>query len=514
MKTRLFFISFMAYCQITSAQISVFSEIAGLKSGEHLVGIKRMVVKDYGRWSGEKTDFRQNKITTDAGFSITLMVWYPAVGGSYKASQYVNYTDTEIMTQANIDTLSSQQKIDLQKKILSYLSPEDAQKVIDKFSTSSIYNVKPKAGKYPLVLSISTSPGFNEYLASLGYVVVRMQSSPSDRANLANRALGYYEDITNVLFIKNYVATNFKNVDIEKTALIGFSYYGSVMQLVQMRSAAIDAVISLDGTEAWNSYKDMISQNIYFKPQLALSPILRFHNAGHPEVNWDYFYKQAVNADQWLLSMQGITHSDAGDLDFSNAYDKIIDDTTDENKVAKQRAMWLSAKYFLNYYLKDDRVSVDALNDMLQQNKAGDIVFTKKASAPIREPSNIEMSAAMDSHGIAGLKNIRQLMADSAHLLTVTKLYNFSYTYRFSDRKRAIDVMRYAVEIYPQSLLAKYWLAMNYSQDNQFSNAVSTGEEALNKYDMKQEPNDMSAQQYQYLKQMVASWKTRITNTP
>lgn len=502
------FICLFAIIETTQAQFGTNTNQLERKFD---VGFIRQVVYDYTRSGRERINFLLNDFNskqTDR-LPITLHIWYPSVQKEDHASKRLPYVDFQLMQDYDIDTLTVDERDLLRKDYFSWADSAYVQKMIDSITTNAIYKATPLKGKYPLVLSFSTNPGMNEYLASLGYVVVRIHYSYSDRtASVTNKNREMNEDVATVHFVKNYITSNFNTADTDRTALIGFSYYGSIMQLVQMSSSVYRAIVSLDGVEAWANARDRITRNDHFLPEMAFSPILRIHNQNAPNIDWDYFYKKAVNCDQWVISFDKITHGNTTNPDLSIEIEKITTGQTNKTLKAKQELMWHSIGHFLNRYIKNDHEGEKFLIELLSK-KMEETSVTFKQKASVKIPSAQEMKMVFEATGLNGLKEMQVQMNDSAHLLSVLVLYNLAQLYRFTDPAKQLELMNFAMSLYPQSLFAKYIVALYHSQAGRFEQAISLAKRALQMANSNTQ-SDLNSRQLDQLKTWLLDWEERI----
>lgn len=502
---------FLILTVLNNAKTLQAQENSTVSKGTPVVGFIRQVVYDYSRSTRERIDYRLNDIDSKESnrLPITLHIWYPAVRKKYRPIDRLRYVDFQLMQDYDIDTLPTSKKDSLRKVYFNWVDSIHVQKVANSITTNTFYKATAIKGRYPLILSISTNPGMNEYLASLGYIVVRIQYAYSDRtASVVNKDRELNEDIATVHFVKNYMANNFATADPNRTALIGSSYYGSIMQLVQMSSAGYDALVSLDGVEAWTNSKDRMIRNDYFLPEMALAPILRIHNQNAPNVDWDYFYKKASNCDQWVLSFDKITHGNTTNADLSIEIEKLTTGRANTKLKAKQILMWRSIGHFLNRYIKNDPKGAEFLTNLLSE-KHEETTVTFKPKATVKTPSIQEMKLLFERNGLSGLQNIRTQMKDSAHLISVLILYNLSQLYRFTSPSRQIELMSFAMKLHPQSAFAKYIVALYHSQGGRFEQAIALAKEVLQIIDSGV-LNDLNARQSDQVKIWLVDWEERL----
>ena len=120
-----------------------------------------------------------------------------------------------------------------------------------------------------------------EYLASNGFVVI---SSPSRGTNTRWLEGGTTKDMEtqsrDVEFLLKEI-NKYKNIDIDRIALMGFSFGGLSNAITVMKNKSISAIVSLDGTERYNY--TILEKSPYFNLDSFTIPYIHFAQKEIPE---------------------------------------------------------------------------------------------------------------------------------------------------------------------------------------------------------------------------------------
>jgi dienelactone hydrolase len=173
----------------------------------------------------------------------------------------------------------------------------------------------PAKGPFPLVIY---APGYGaiplthtptaEYLASHGYVVALSPSQGDSPAGMTFDVAGQEQQIRDIEFTLGALR-NRPTIDSSKIALIGFSFGGGAAVVAAMRNLDIRAVVSLDGTVAFDHTVDILRQATGYDPAKFRSPLLVLKAEGDPEEDLSIVRSLAVS-DRVVIRFRGVEHHD------------------------------------------------------------------------------------------------------------------------------------------------------------------------------------------------------------
>ena len=151
--------------------------------------------------------------------------------------------------------------------------------------TASFLNAAPVAGKFPLLLYLSSYNGMSyeniplfEELARHGYVVVSISSVGRYPGNMSTKYPDVAEQVKDAEFAINYLAK--KGADTSQIGLVGYSYGGIAAVMLAARHASVKGILSLDGSEKHYYGKnqaedldfDQLRHSLYWKPSAMNAP--------------------------------------------------------------------------------------------------------------------------------------------------------------------------------------------------------------------------------------------------
>jgi len=222
-----------------------------LNNGKYKVGFKHYTIIDSTRTYQIKNDFNNQFINRP----ISISIWYPATTEKNTSKQL-----------AVLDYLEVLKEEEEWEHLPNYFlldwfyyknTPENKAHLSEKvgaFSNSTFLDEKFPVVVYAPSYQRSSIENFTlfEYLASNGFVVI---SSPSRGTETRWLEGGTAKDMETQsrdteLLLKEI--TKYKNIDVERIALMGFSFGGLSNTITAMKNKNISAIVSLDGAERYN----------------------------------------------------------------------------------------------------------------------------------------------------------------------------------------------------------------------------------------------------------------------
>lgn len=337
----------------------------------HLTGFKTLLLADNSR------QFKFKEQTQSVNRPIRLFVWYPAVNHKNKQfSTFADYVYTSSLTKEP-NQLTNLEKDELEKKLVktlefSEVSTEQVAALM-KAQTTSISNVSEKKGKFPLIVLGNVGEGFYysataEFLAANGFVVV---SLPSLGANEGERC-GFDLNCLKLQQADMESAINrlktFPNVDTTKIGLIAWSFSGLAVAHLSLQNQAVKIAVSLDAATGYQYGKDILDQSKELELSKTNTPFLHFHGLGgeaRVPKNFDFF-NAYQSKEKRLVTFKNLQHSD-----FVSLYGNAVRFAKNENDTKATSAIrWVNliTLDFLNAHLKNDRKSLQSLNDALKND--------------------------------------------------------------------------------------------------------------------------------------------------
>lgn len=342
----------------------------GLENGPYQVGFKHYTTFDSSRTYSNFYDFSTRKTARP----IPISVWYPSesVEGS-KVLDVLEYMKV-LSEEEEWEHLPDDQILNW----FYYSNSLENQKHLEEI-TSAFPNTPFRKGKFPLIIYASSFQASSienfalfEYLSSHGFVVI---SSPS-RGTLTRWFTGNFPmeietQARDVEFLMNE-ANKIPNADLDKTALMGFSFGGLANIVVQNRNDRIKAVVSLDGTERYQY--QLLDKSPFFSPDKLDVPYIHFAQKNipdqvlkedeiDPELNTIFqLYDSLTRSEAYQLKMHNLSHSYFSALGVLFENRDVRQDKSDLEIMESYR---LVSKYVLNFLrstLQKDRTATEFLS--------------------------------------------------------------------------------------------------------------------------------------------------------
>ncbi|SHO59618.1 tetratricopeptide repeat protein [Algoriphagus zhangzhouensis] len=354
MKLKVFVILSLIFGNVFLASSQTSLPEIDIENGPNPVGFKHYATFDSSRTYSKFYDFSTRKTARP----IPISIWYPAesIDGS-EALDILDYM--RILTQEEEwEHLPDDQILNW----FYYSNTPENQKHLEEI-TSAFPNAPFRKGKFPLIIYASSFQASSienfalfEYLASHGFVVI---SSPSrgtkTRWFTGNFPMEIETQVRDVEFLMNE-ANKIANADLDKIALMGFSFGGLANIIVQNRNDRVKAVVSLDGTERYQY--QLLEKSPFFNPDKVDVPYIHFAQKDFPdqvlkedeidpELNSIFqLYDSLTRSEAYQLKMNNLSHSYFSTLGvlFENR-----DLRQDKSDLEIMESYQLVSKYVLNF---------------------------------------------------------------------------------------------------------------------------------------------------------------------
>jgi len=176
----------------------------------------------------------------------------------------------------------------------------------------------PLKPKFPLIIvaqgnfhSAHHQSFLCEFLASNGYVVVtnpsqtRISGPLTDNSQAVESADEQVQDME--FTIKSLLS--FTNIDFNKIALIGHSFGGRSILLLQMKNKNIRCLVSLDGGLGLNTAIEDIKSSTFYNPEKMNVPLLHFYEDSEEFVKPDFSLIDSFNdSKRFLIKIMDMQH--------------------------------------------------------------------------------------------------------------------------------------------------------------------------------------------------------------
>lgn len=342
----------------------------GLQKGLYLVGFKHYSIVDSSRTYSKFYDFSTQKIAR----IIPISIWYPAE--SVEISKALNVLDyMRVLSQEEEwEHLPDDQILNW----FYYSNTTENQDHLEQI-TSAFAHAPFRKGTFPLIIYASSFQASSienfalfEYLASHGFVVISSPSRGTEtRWFTGNLPMEIETQARDVEFLLNE-ANKIPNADLDKTALMGFSFAGLANIVVQNRNDRVKAVVSLDGTERYQY--QLLDKSPFFSPDKLDVPYIHFAQKNipdqvlkedeiDPQLNTIFqLYDSLTRSEAYQLKMHNLSHSYFSTLGVLFENRDVRQDKSDLEIMESYR---LVSKYVLNFLsstLQKDRTATEFLS--------------------------------------------------------------------------------------------------------------------------------------------------------
>lgn len=183
-----------------------------------------------------------------------MLLWYPAQGGGSR-TRYVDYVATEA-TEDLFERSPAELNAFLEKQAgvaAARIGAERAQVLLSQ-DMGARREARALTGRFPVVLygpgvggAAHEAADLAEVLASHGYVVLASRSRGAHTRLMTSDRTGIEAQVRDYQFLMAY-ARSLPQADLERVALVGWSWGGMTNVFAAERDSRVRALVSLDGT--------------------------------------------------------------------------------------------------------------------------------------------------------------------------------------------------------------------------------------------------------------------------
>jgi len=282
-----------------------------LDKGNYDVGFKVLSLYDSTRTINNQKSYRP----------IQLSIWYPAQDS--QNPEPMIYKDYFLLSATEIDFEVSDALKDssiAEYKNLLLQNGVNADAFEEWFDNQMIANKNaiPIENKFPLVVvaqgnyhSAHHQSFLCEFLASNGYVVVttpsqtRISGLMTDNSQAVESAGDQVKDMEFAI----HSIRNFNNIDFNNIALLGHSFGGRSILLLQMKNENVKCLISLDGGLGLNTAIEDIKKSPEFNSEKMNVPLLHIYEDNEEFIKPDFTLIDSFNHSEiFLIKINDIHH--------------------------------------------------------------------------------------------------------------------------------------------------------------------------------------------------------------
>lgn len=466
----------------------------GLEAGKYKVGFKHYTINDSTRTYRIHNEFNNQLIARP----IPISIWYPATIADSKPEQLtvLNYLEV-LKEEEEWKNLPNYFLLDW----FPYLwnTPENKAHLSEKANAFS--NPTLLVGKFPVVVyapsyqasSIENFALF-EYLASNGFVVISSPSRGTDTRWLEGGTTRDMETQSrDVEFLLKEIH-RYENIDLEKVALMGFSFGGLSNAITVMKNKAISAIVSLDGTERYNY--SVLEKSPYFNLDKFSIPYIHFAQKEIPkevlttdkipeDLNYKFqLYDSLENSNIYRYRFHDLTHSYFSSFGVLFANRDKRQDKSDVKIMASYNLLCQYTLHFLNATLKNEKKAIDFIENKPVTNGFFDSLISKESKQAIKKDFTYrdfnDLAFKQDYQDLIPLYT--KTISDYPNLeLQEGMLNTLGLRLSFNPEKKGqgYNVFLLALHIYPKSANLYDSLAEAYLHNKDFKNAISNYEKSL-----------------------------------
>ncbi|WP_298903822.1 prolyl oligopeptidase family serine peptidase [uncultured Psychroserpens sp.] len=473
-------LSTISYGQTSLKEIS-------LNSGKHKVGFKHYTIIDSTRTYQIKNNFDNQFINRP----IPISIWYPATLKNNNSKQLTVLNYLEILKEEEEwKNLPNYFLLDW----FPYLwnTPQNKAHLSEKvnaFSNPTFLN-----GNFPVIVyapsyqasSIENFALF-EYLASNGFVVISSPSRGTDTRWLEGGTTKDMETQSrDVEFLLKEIH-KYENIDLDRVALMGFSFGGLSNAITAMKNKNISAIVSLDGTERYNY--GVLEKSPYFNLNKVTIPYIHFAQKEIPEdvltsdkipaeLNYKFqLYDSLQYSNAYSYRFHDLTHSYFSSFGVLFANRDKRQDKSDAKIMASYNLLCEHTLQFLNATLKNEKKAGDFIENKPNDNGFSEALISKKMKQANRKEFDYK-----DFNDLAFSQDYQDLIP--LHKRTIAKhpelelqesmLNTLGLQLSFNPKKieQGVNVLLLALHLYPKSANLYDSLAEVYLYNKDFKNAI------------------------------------------
>lgn len=465
-----------------------------LKNGAYNVGFKHYTMIDSTRIYQIENDFNNQFINRP----IPISIWYPCIIKNSISNQFTVLDYLEILKE-------EEESKNLPNELVLDWFPDLGDTPQNRAHLSKKVNAVSNAnfleGKFPVVVYAPSYQGSSienfalfEYLASNGFIVISSPSRGTDSRWLEGGTTKDMETQSrDVEFLLKEIH-KYESIDLDRIALMGFSFGGLSNTITAMKNKRISALVSLDGTERYNY--PVLEKSPYFNLDRLNIPYIHFAQKDIPEevltsdkmaveLNYKFqLYDSLKYSNAYSYKFHDLTHSHFGSIGVLFAYRDMRQDKSDAEIMASYKLLSQHTLQFLNATLKNEENAKEFIENSPDKNDISGTLVSKKMKKPLTTEFDYK-----DFNDLALLQDYQDLIPlykkvivkNPTLQLQEGMLNNLGLRLSFNAGKMAqgINVFLLALHIYPKSANLYDSLALAYFYNQDFENAISNYKKSL-----------------------------------
>ncbi len=381
-----------------------------LAPGPHPVGFEILETYDRTRTFRDAVDARGEPRPGERARPVQISLWYPAAPAPgrdpMRFGGYVEATAGESDFRAR-GAAERREVLEafVAARARAGMSKAKLERLLET-PMSAVPDAAPAAGRYPLVVvaqGFGASPwilaGLSEHLASHGYLVA---ASPSMGARSRLMDDGFVGLETQARDVEHLIAAlhGRPGREPDRLGLVGYSFGGAAALMVAMRRGDVDALVSLDGSEALDSIAEHLRHWPFFDRSRVRGAMLRLGGAASPGLDLG-LVEELRYSRRYLATFPRLRHFDFSMLGPISAFVPGFSGEVDGDPLAGHEWVCRYVRRFLDAFLGGDPGSRSFLERPPAENGAppGLLAIERREALPA-PPSESAFLDLMEEEGI------------------------------------------------------------------------------------------------------------------
>ena len=461
-------------------------EEINLKKGAYKVGFKHYTIIDSTRNYRIHNEFNNRIINRP----IPVSLWYPAQL-DHKQSKPLEVLDyLEILKEEEEwEHLPNEFLLDWFPHLWN--TPQNKAHLSEKVTAFSKADFL--SGQFPIIIyapsyqasSIENFALF-EFLASNGFVIMSSPSRGTHTRWLEGGTAKDMETQSRDIAILLKEIHQYKNVDFNNIALMGFSFGGLANALTAMKNNNIKAIVSLDGTERYRYA--LLQESLYFDLDKFNIPYIHFAQKDIPnevmvsdkipaELNYKFqLYDSLRYSNAQSYKFHHLTHAYFSTYGVLFANRDKRQDKSDAEIMESFKVLSVYTLQFLNATLKKDEQAIKFIKNDPETNGFPKNLVSRKIRKPFAEPFDYknfnDLALQQDYQDLVSL--YKRILAKHRHLHLEEGMLNMlglRLSFNRKTTEQGVNVFLLALHIYPNSANLYDSLAEAYLYNKDFENA-------------------------------------------
>ncbi len=464
-----------------------------LKNGAYNVGFKHYTTIDSTRLYRIENNFDNQLINRP----IPVSIWYPAEIKNGYSRQLAVLDYLEILKEEEESkNLPNELLLDWFPDLGD--TPQNRAHLAEKVNAFS--NADFLEGKFPVVVyaasfrasSIENFALF-EYLASNGFIVISSPSRGTDTRLLEGGTKAMETQSRDVEFLLKEIH-QYESIDLDRIALMGFSFGGLSNAITIMKNKKISALVSLDGTERYNY--PVLEKSPYFNLDRFNIPYIHFAQKEIPEevlvsdnisaeLNYKFqLYDSLKYSNAYSYKFHDLGHDHFGTIGVLFKYRDKRQHKSDDKIMASYKLLSQYTLQFLSATLRNEEKAIEFIENSPDKNGISETLVSKKMKKSLIKEFDYndfkDLALNQDHRDLIPLYE-KTVVKHPTLTLEEGMLNNLGIRLSFNAGKmeQGINVFLLAVHIYPKSANLYDSLALAYLYNQDFENAITNFKKSL-----------------------------------